>query len=66
MAVPTLMAASILVGFFLGQWVDGKFGTEPFGMLIGLVLGMATAGREIYRLIKKVQAMTKDKEEERK
>lgn len=64
LAVPTLMAASILIGFFLGRWADEKFGTEPYLMLIGLVLGMATAGREIYRLIKRVQAMTE--EEERK
>ncbi|MCX6834825.1 MAG: AtpZ/AtpI family protein [candidate division Zixibacteria bacterium] len=57
LAVPTLLAASILVGFFLGQWADRKFGTEPFLMIVGLVLGMAAAGRELYRLVKKAQAL---------
>lgn len=57
LAVPTLLAASILIGFFLGRWADEYFGTEPYLVLIGLVLGMATAGRELYRLVKKAQAM---------
>ncbi len=64
LAVPTLLAASILIGFFLGRWADEKLGTEPYLMLVGLVLGMATAGREIYRLIKKVEAM--EEEEDKK
>jgi ATP synthase protein I len=57
LAVPTLLAASILVGFFLGQWADKKLGTEPWLLIVGLVLGMATAGRELYRLVKKAQAL---------
>ena len=57
LAVPTLLAASILVGFFLGRWADKKLGTEPYLMIIGLALGMAAAGRELYRLVKKVQAL---------
>ena len=62
--VPTLMAAAILIGFFAGQWADERFNTEPYLMLVGLVLGMAAAGRELYRLIKKAQAM--DEEEHKK
>ena len=60
LAVPTLLAASILVGFFLGQWADKQFGTEPWLLIVGLVLGMATAGRELYRLVKKAQALEDD------
>jgi len=57
LAVPALLAASILVGFFIGQWADKKLGTEPWLLIVGLVLGMATAGRELYRLVKKAQAL---------
>jgi len=64
LAVPTLLAASILVGFFLGQWADAKLGTEPLLMIVGLVLGMAAAGRELYRLVKKAQALEEEEKED--
>ena len=64
LAVPTLLAASILVGFFLGRWADSKLGTEPYLLILGLVLGMAAAGRELYRLIKKVQALEEEEKED--
>ena len=60
LAVPTLLAASILVGFFLGRWADTKLGTEPWMMIVGLALGMAAAGRELYRLIKKAEDLEDD------
>lgn len=63
LAVPTLLAASILIGFFAGRWADEKLGTEPYLVLVGLVLGVATAGRELYRLIKKAQAMQEEEDE---
>ena len=62
--VPTLLAASILVGFFLGQWADDKFGTEPYLMLVGLGLGFGAAARQLYILVQKAQAM--DEEEDSK
>jgi F0F1-type ATP synthase assembly protein I len=62
--VPTLMAAAILIGFFAGHWADGHFGTEPYLTLVGLALGFGAAAREIFRLVKKAQAM--DEEEDNK
>ena len=61
--VPTLMAAAILVGFFLGQWADGKLGTDPYLTLVGLALGFAAAAREIYALVKKAQSMQEDEDD---
>lgn len=37
------MAAAIVMMFFAGRWVDGKLGTSPWMMLLGILLG-ATAG----------------------
>ncbi len=34
--------------FFLGMWLDKKFGTAPLFMLIFLLLGMASAFKSIY------------------
>ena len=64
MAVPSLLAAAILVGFFLGRWADKKFGTEPYLMIAGLVFGIAAAGREMYRLIKKAEALDKEENDD--
>ena len=62
--IPTLMAAAILIGFFLGRWADGHFGTEPYLTLVGLVLGFGAAGREIYVLVKKAQRMDEEEDTE--
>ena len=37
------LAVSVVAMFFLGRWLDQKFGTEPWLMIVGLALG-ATAG----------------------
>ena len=50
--VPAIMVVAPFVGFFIGDWADGKFGTEPFLTILGLILGFASAGKEIYRVIK--------------
>ena len=52
--IPALMVVAPLVGFFIGNWADGKFGTEPFLAILGLILGFASAGKEIYKVIKRV------------
>jgi len=64
LAVPTLMAASIVIGFLLGYWADRRLNTEPYLMLVGLVLGFAAAAREIYHLVKRAQAMMDEEEKE--
>jgi len=64
-AVPTLMAAAIVIGFLIGYWADKKLHTEPYLMLVGLGLGFAAAVREIYHLIKRVQEMEQDEEDTR-
>ena len=51
--VPGLLIVAPLVGFFIGDWADGKLGTEPFLAIAGLILGFASAGKEIYRVIKR-------------
>ena len=45
--VPAMMVVAPFVGFFIGDWADGKFGTEPFLAILGLILGFASAGKEI-------------------
>ncbi len=62
--IPALLLAAPLVGFFSGQWLDEKFETEPYLMTLGVILGFGSAGIEIYKLVKKSEAMEKNKNDE--
>jgi len=53
LAIPSLLIVSPLVGFFLGDLGDKRFHTSPWLALVGLVLGFATAGREVWIIYKK-------------
>ena len=55
--IPAIMLAATLIGFFGGRWADDKLGTEPYLMILGLVLGIGSAGIETYKLIKKASAL---------
>jgi F0F1-type ATP synthase assembly protein I len=55
LSIPTLLIVSPLVGFFLGGWLDKRFGTTPWLTIAGLVLGFVAAGRETYRIYKRYQ-----------
>ena len=43
------LAITVVVFFFLGQWVDRKLGTEPWFMLVGLVMGVAGGFVKFFR-----------------
>jgi F0F1-type ATP synthase assembly protein I len=43
---------SVVVGLFGGQWLDKKFDTAPWLTVVGLLYGLAAAGRAIYRALR--------------
>ncbi|MFZ9888525.1 MAG: AtpZ/AtpI family protein [Myxococcota bacterium] len=43
---------SVVVGTLLGYWVDRNYETTPWGLFVGLLLGVITAGRTLYRISK--------------
>jgi ATP synthase protein I len=51
--IPVILVVAPLIGYYLGRWVDGKLGSGQLFMIIGLGLGFAAAGKEIYNLIRK-------------
>ncbi len=55
LAIPTLLIVSPLVGFFLGGWLDRRFGTGPWLLILGLVLGFVAGGRETYQIYRRYQ-----------
>ncbi|MFO1518168.1 MAG: AtpZ/AtpI family protein [bacterium] len=50
-AVGFQLVAAILVGAFLGQWLDRKWGSSPWLLLVGLSLGCAAGFYQLFRLI---------------
>jgi len=48
LAMGTNMAASLAVGYFLGAFLDKRFGTEPWLTLIFFLLGTATGLKMMY------------------
>ncbi len=49
-AIGLELAIAIVIGYFGGRWLDGKLGTSPWLMWIGLGLGLVAGFRSLYRL----------------
>jgi len=49
---------SVLFGLFVGRWADGKLGTSPYLALAGFALGVAAAGRAVFRVAREMQRET--------
>ena len=49
-------AVAIIAFLYLGQWIDRKFGTEPWFLIIGVFTGASAAFYSMYRKLMAVQA----------
>jgi len=56
-AVGLEVAAGVGLGAVVGYWIDHKFRTEPWGVLIGSALGFASG---MYLLFKEALKANKD------
>jgi F0F1-type ATP synthase assembly protein I len=50
------IAVGVGLGLWAGSWIDRKFGTQPFGMLIGALLGLAGG---LYLVVKTMLRLNK-------
>jgi len=50
-AIPLALGAGPLVGWWIGQWCDRQFNTEPIGLVLGLCLGLAASASQTKRLL---------------
>jgi F0F1-type ATP synthase assembly protein I len=51
------MLVGALLGYFIGNWLDRRYGWEPWGVLIGVMLGVAAG---MYLLIKDAIRINRD------
>jgi F0F1-type ATP synthase assembly protein I len=45
------LASVVVVFFFLGHWIDTKFGISPIGKLAGLLLGTVGGFIQFFRTV---------------
>lgn len=55
-----LFPASIAVGFFFGYWIDRWYHTDPWGKLLGFLLGAVSAFVSFYRDYQKLMKKERD------
>ncbi|MHB1414509.1 MAG: AtpZ/AtpI family protein [Chloroflexota bacterium] len=58
-----IVVSSILLSLFLGLWVDDRFGTAPWGVLAGIVVGVLAGTVGVVRLVAKVIKEVSDQED---
>jgi F0F1-type ATP synthase assembly protein I len=56
------LAASIVALMYLGKWLDGKLGTSPILLILGVFAGAAVG---IYNMYHALTAALRDQERER-
>lgn len=49
---------SVLFGFLIGRWLDGRFGTHPYISVVGFFFGLATAARFLVRAARRLKVET--------
>jgi F0F1-type ATP synthase assembly protein I len=45
------MAGCMVVGVWLGHWADGKFGTKPWLLLTGCLLGIVSGFYHFFKVV---------------
>ncbi len=56
MQLGLIMVSSILLSLAVGLWLDSRFGTAPWGILLALLIGTSAGFLGVYRLISRVLA----------
>jgi F0F1-type ATP synthase assembly protein I len=45
------LVVSIVIGWWVGSWIDERFKTEPWFTLLGFLLGTAAGFVELFRVV---------------
>lgn len=49
--IPFMLAAGPILGYFIGSFLDKKFGTEPYLMILFITFGFIASGKQVYNII---------------
>ncbi|SFE61366.1 AtpZ/AtpI family protein [Alteribacillus iranensis] len=53
-AILSYLVGPLLIGLFGGKWLDGKAGTEPLFLIVGLLAGLGAGVYGLVRLLREV------------
>ncbi len=56
------IGGSIILGVFVGRWLDTKLNTEPILVIVGLLCGILVAFYGVYRMLLPSITRKRDKE----
>ncbi len=51
--VGVTVVSNLVVGFYLGKWVDAALDAYPWGRIGGILLGMITAVWSVYNILRR-------------
>ena len=51
LTVGTVLVACILLGYFLGNYLDRRLGTSPWMLVVGVLLGTAAGFVQLFRTV---------------
>jgi len=54
MRLGAIVVGAVFLPLALGLLIDNRFGTSPFGLLIGMLLGVVISTIGVYRAVKQV------------
>ncbi|WP_366161428.1 AtpZ/AtpI family protein [Bacillus infantis] len=52
-AILSQLVGSVLIGIFLGRWLDNVIGTEPLFLIVGLLIGLAAGTYAMLHLVRR-------------
>lgn len=53
--IPSMILVGLLGGYFLGAWLEGRYGYAPWLGFAGLVLGGVASVRKVVQLLREEQ-----------
>lgn len=56
------MGLAIVVGYFAGRWLDGRFDTGPYLSYLGFAFGIGAAAKAIIRTVRQYQKANPDRD----
>jgi F0F1-type ATP synthase assembly protein I len=58
------MGACVIIGTYLGMFVDKKFDTEPWGISIGIFFGLGAMVSSLFKAVKRVKKYEEEEGDE--
>jgi ATP synthase protein I len=60
------LSVSTVIGLLGGRWLDGKLGTDPWLMILGLLLGVVAGFRSLIRAARRASQATSSQNADRR